>query len=237
MGSSLGSSGLAVVSTLTLAASAILLIVADDRLRKISGYDSNSNLQSAHSDLITAQIFAWIATVFSLILTLGYVLHHNEFLDSEWLHLALWILAILALVGMFVFAGLALNKYNNVSDDMGAQSWTWAAIIVSGVGAAILILMGSWRLYHKSAYEYGDTSAQQINKMATARLAVPQPQPTVTTSRTTYSGYGAASVAAAAADDGLPPAPPRSAAEVPSRSNQLPPSGPNMSGGAFTQGF
>ena len=78
MGSSLGSSGLAAFSTLIIAASAIILIYADSKVRQIPGYGTNETVTSAHNYLVAAQIAAWAATFFSLVLTLGYVFKHNK---------------------------------------------------------------------------------------------------------------------------------------------------------------
>ena len=136
---------------------AILIIVADDRLRNITGYSTNSDLNTAHDKLIWAQVLAWIAAGLGLILLIGYLLLDAAWLQTEWLHLILWIGVFGALIASGVFLAIALGDINraNVSDEKGSAGYIWGALISGGVALLILLISGGWRIAHRQTYEQG----------------------------------------------------------------------------------
>ena len=151
MGSALSTSGLVAFATALLIIMAILILVADDRVKSITGYSANYNLTAAHSKLVWAQVLAWIAAGLGLLLVIGYVALH--FLEtSEWLHLILWILLFAALVASGIFLAIALNDINrgNVNDDKGSTGYIWGALISGGAALLILLISGGWRVAHNS---------------------------------------------------------------------------------------
>lgn len=150
MGNAIGVSGLVGFATILLVVMAILIIVADDKVRNITGYSANNDLKAAHDKLIWAQVLAWIAAGLGLLLVIGYVALH--FLQTnEWLHLILWILLFAALIASGVFLAIALNDVNraSVSDNKGADGYIWGALITGGVALLVLLISGGWRVAHK----------------------------------------------------------------------------------------
>jgi len=172
MGSALGSSGLAILATIAIIGAGILTIMADNKVKGIPGYDGNDNLNLAHKDLGYAQIFIWVSAVFSFILTLGYIFVHTEWLQSEWLHLIIFILAAGTLVIGISYLGIALNRINNVEGDNGGNEFIWAAIITAGIGLLVLLVKGIWRLTHKRVVEPKEKEISQTEALAQRHTVV-----------------------------------------------------------------
>ncbi len=158
MGHSIGTSGMVAFSTILLVIAAILIIVAIDRLQKIPGYSTNTNLKNARNKLMIAQILTWIAAGVALILTLGYLAHHGGWLQTEWIHLILWLAVFGLVIAAGIYIGIAisdLDKANisNISNNQSANSYVWGALIVLVISFIVLIVSGGWRAYHKHTYE------------------------------------------------------------------------------------
>ena len=149
MGSALGTTGLSVVAALSFVVAAILSIIGADRLKKINGYNSNSDLKGANSNLTWGSVAGWIAAVAALILMLGYLLVHVEILQNETVHLIGWMAAFAAAIIAIVFIGLALRKIDEtVGSDQEVQGYLIWAMILTGLGLGILVMMGLWRIMH-----------------------------------------------------------------------------------------
>jgi uncharacterized membrane protein len=148
MGSALGTTGLSVLATLAFIAAAILSIVASDRLRSLTGYNSNDTFKAANNNLTLAMILAWVAAGVSLILFLGYVLHSLEVLQTEWLHSVLIVLGIVSGFLALIFLGVAMRKVDNTPNDNGMQNYILWAMIMAGIGVVVLVFMGLWRITH-----------------------------------------------------------------------------------------
>lgn len=152
MGLPIGVAGIVFISLILLVAMAILIIIAGDRVKNITGYSTNTNLKTANDRLYWAQVFAWIAAATCLLLVLGYVaLHFIEF--TEWIHLILWILLFAALIASGVFLAIALSDINNanVSNNNGSTSYAWGALIVGVAAFIVLLVSGGWRAVQKSS--------------------------------------------------------------------------------------
>lgn len=154
MGLPLGTSGIVFIALILLVVMAILIIIAGDRVRNITGYSANTNLTSANNRLYWAQVFAWIAAAVCLLLVLGYVaLHFIEF--TEWIHLILWILLFAALIASGVFLAIALNDIKNANlnsnNNNGSTGYAWGALIVGVAAFIVLLVSGGWRAVQKSA--------------------------------------------------------------------------------------
>ena len=151
MGHSISTAAVVGFATVLLIIMAILILVADDRTKNITGYSGNNDLKAAHDKLIWAQVLAWIAAGLAFLLLLGYLALH--FLEtSEWIHLILWILLFAVLIVSLIFLGMALSDIDKakVSDDKGAAGYGWGAIILGGISFIILLVSGGWRIAHKS---------------------------------------------------------------------------------------
>ena len=152
MGSALSTSGLVAFSTVLLVVMAILIVIVINRLNSITGNTTNTNLSSAHTKLVWAQVLAWIAAGLGLLLFLGYVTLH--FLEtSEWLHLILWVLLFSALIASIILLTMVLSDIDgaNVSDNKGTTGYIWGAVIVGIVAFVILLISGGWRIAHKQS--------------------------------------------------------------------------------------
>ncbi len=148
MGSALGTTGLSVLATLAFVAAAILSIIADDRLRNIDGFDNNDNLQAAHSNLVVGIILGWVAAGLVFILVLGYLLTSFKLLQNEWLHFIVWALGVAAAIIAIIYLGFAMRKIDNTPNDDGTQGFLLWAMILTGVGLVLLVILGMWRLTH-----------------------------------------------------------------------------------------
>ena len=151
MGFALSTSALVGLATILLVVMAILILIAGDRVRNITGYNSNSNLKTVNDRLYWAQVFAWIAAAVGLILVLGYIaLHFIEF--TEWIHLILWILLFASLIASGVFLAIALNDLKNANppNNNGTSSYAWGALIVGIVAMIVLLVSGGWRAVQKT---------------------------------------------------------------------------------------
>ena len=173
MGTHLSTSALVAVATVLLIVMAVLVLVADDRLKSITGYNANSKLTSVHDKLVWAQVLAWIAAGLALLLALGYVVLH--FLEtSEWLHLILWILTFASLIGSGILLAIVLSDVDNakVSDNKGITSYIWGALIVGAIALLVLLISGGWRVAHK---QYENTPEDQYYMAAGLDTAPPGP--------------------------------------------------------------
>jgi hypothetical protein len=193
MGSALGTTGLSVLATLAFVAAAILVIVADDKLRNITGYDGNSTLEAAHSNLVVAIILAWVAAAAAFILVLGYILTTSKILNNEWLHAILVILAVAAGIISIIYMGIAMRKINDFpGDDNSAKGFLLWSMIISGVGVIISVVLAMWRLTHhgtvpeKKPTDDMDTDSGMYrdngmyNGTQAALVSTPAPEPTYT---------------------------------------------------------
>ncbi len=153
MGFSLATSAWVAIATVVLIVMAILIIVAGDRVRNISGFDSNDNLKSANNRLVTAQILAWIAVGLGLLLTIGYLFLHGGFINTEWIHLILWILLFAAIIVSGIFLAIAISDIDNanVSDNKGSVGYIWGALGAGAGALVLLIISGGWRIVHKQS--------------------------------------------------------------------------------------
>lgn len=155
MGNALGVSGMVGFATILLVVMAILIVIADDRLKQITGYSTNNDLKTAHDKLVWAQVFGWIAAGLGLLLVLGYVVLH--FLEtSEWLHLILWILLFAALITTGVLLAIALYDIDQakVNDDKDTNGYIWGALITGGVALLVLLISGGWRVVYINSTPY-----------------------------------------------------------------------------------
>lgn len=153
MGSALGTSGLAFVAAIIIAVVAILLIFIDSDVRSIPGYENNDSLKIAHTDLIYAQIFAWIATAFTLLLALGYLLTNAEWLQNEWVHLIAILVATGTMIASIIYMAFAVKRVHPADNDQGSEGLLWTSMIMTTIAIIIIVVMAIWRLYHKSAYK------------------------------------------------------------------------------------
>ena len=164
MGSALSAASLVGISTVALVVMAIFIIIAQDRLRNISGFNTDQDLQQAHDKLVIAQILAWIAAALALILVFGYFVIHAGWTKNEWLHLILWLGIFGTLIASGILLSIALGDISRstAANNAGADGWTWAALGV-GIGAFVLLLIsGGWRIYHKSVEEPSDEEGGQL---------------------------------------------------------------------------
>lgn len=159
MGNALGVTGLSVLSTIAFVVAAILSIVADNKLKGLPSYNANSTFQAAHNNLTVAIIFGWVAAGITFILMLGYLLTSLQVLQTEWLHLVLWILAVASSVIAFIYLGLAMRKVDNTPNDNGTQSYILWSMILTGIGLVILVFMGLWRMTHHATKAREDKTA------------------------------------------------------------------------------
>ena len=155
MGSPIGTSTLVGISTAGLIVMAILIIIADDRLRGIIGFNTNDKLKNAHNQLITAQILAWIAAGLGVLLLIGYLFLHGGFLQNEWIHLILWVLLFVGLIISGVFLIIAITEIDNanINNDNTSKGYIWGALIAGIAALVVLIISGGWRIVHKTYYE------------------------------------------------------------------------------------
>ncbi len=185
MGNALSTSAWMILTTVLLVVMAILIIVVIDRTKNITGFSTNSNLTSAHTRLVWAQVFAWIAAGLALLLVIGYIALHF-LVTSEWIHLILWILLFAALIASMVLLAIALRDIDNsgVSNTNGATGYIWGALIVGGATLIVLLISGGWRVAQKSTE---DAMPDQYYVPADAGVPMgaaelpPQPQVQVTT--------------------------------------------------------
>ncbi len=161
MGSVLGTAGLSIVATLAFVVAAILIMVADSRLKSISGYNNNDDLKKGHSDLITGYILAWIAAGISFILMLGYLFKSFHKWLPEWLHMILLVLALVLAIIALVYMGLGMRKIDNTPNDNGTQGYVLWGMILTGVGLVILILLAMWRITHWGSDNEKDMTDKQ----------------------------------------------------------------------------
>lgn len=148
MGSAIGTTGLSVLATAAFIVAAILSIIASDRLRSIAGYNTNDTFKAANNDLTIAMVLAWIAAGISFLMMIGYIFTSFELLQNETLHFILWILALAAAIISFIYLGFASRKVDNTENDNGVQGYLLWAMIILGLGLAILLLTGLWRITH-----------------------------------------------------------------------------------------
>jgi len=148
MGSLIGTTGLSVLATVAFVIGTILAMVADSRLRGLTGYNTNTTFQSAHNYIVIGVILGWVAAGIAFILLLGYLVNALAFLESEWVHMILWILAMAAAIISIIYLGLAMRKIDNTPNDNNTQGYLLWAMIVMGIGLVILTFLGVWRITH-----------------------------------------------------------------------------------------
>lgn len=158
MGNALNTSGMVGFATAILVVMAILIIFAQNKLSNVTGYNTNSKLKSAYDKLLWAQVLAWISAGLAFILLLGYLLTHAEWLRTESIHLALWILVFAALIASGVLLAIALSDIDNekLSNNNSSTSYIWGALIAGGVALLVLLISGGWRIAHKQTHETGE---------------------------------------------------------------------------------
>lgn len=149
MGSALGTTGLTIFATLLIVVAAILIILADSKVKEITGYPEVDNINLAHKDLIYGQIFAWIAAALTFVLAIAYGLS-IKFLLSPWPYLIIVLLIIGTLTASIIYVAMALNRINNLQDDKGASGYIYGIIILSGAALLILVISLIWGWTHTS---------------------------------------------------------------------------------------
>ena len=160
MGSAIGTSGLVGFSMVLLIIMAILIIIATDRVKNITGYSKSDDLKSSTDKLVWAQVLAWIAAGLALLLVLGYVTLH--FINiNEWVHLILWILIFTAIIISIVIIAMALSDIDNsnINDDNSSTGYLWGALILGAVAFMVLLISGGWRIASK---QYENEPEQQM---------------------------------------------------------------------------
>ena len=166
MGHAIGTSGLVGIATVALVVMAILIIVADDRLRNVSTFDTNNDLKAAHNSLVSAQILTWISAGLALLLVFGYFILHWKLLEGEWVHLILWLGIFGTLIAAIILLSIALGDIDrsNVTDDNDAGGFTWAALGI-GIGAFVFLLIsGGWRIGYKMTTQKPKTGTKYYTK-------------------------------------------------------------------------
>lgn len=148
MGSVLGTAGLSVVATAAFVVAAILTMIADSRLRGIDSYDTDEDLQDAHSDLLIGYILAWVAAGITFFLMLGYIFKSFASWLPEWIHMILLVLAIIAAIIALIFMGLGMRKIDNTPNDDSTHGYLLWSMILTGVGLVFLVILGMWRITH-----------------------------------------------------------------------------------------
>lgn len=175
MGSAIGTSGLVGFSMVLLIIMAILIIIATDRVKNITGYSASDDLKASTDKLVWGQVLAWIAAGLALLLVLGYVTLH--FINiNEWVHLILWILIFTAIIISIVILAMALSDIDNanVNDDNSSTGYLWGALILGAVAFMVLLISGGWRIASK---QYENKPEQQMYMTADATMTAPYGQP------------------------------------------------------------
>jgi hypothetical protein len=147
MGTALSTAGLVTIGTVLLIIMAVLIWLADDRLRNATNFASDQNFQWAIQKIVPAQILAWISAGLGLLLVIGYFILHSGLIDNEWVHLILWIGIFGTLIASGILVAIALGDIDrSTSDDNGASGYLWGAVGVGIAAFVILLISGGWRI-------------------------------------------------------------------------------------------
>jgi uncharacterized membrane protein len=164
MGSPVGTIGLSLLATGAFVAAAILSIIAADRLKSITGYNTNETFKAANTNLAVAITTGIIAAVLAAILLIGYIAHSVNILQTEWLHLILFVLGIASAIVSFIYLGMAMRKVDNTKNDNGTQTYLLWSMILTGGGLVLLVFMGMWRItHHATKTDTSKTDNTQYN--------------------------------------------------------------------------
>lgn len=143
-----GTTGLSIITLAAFVVAAILAILADNKIKGIPTYNSDTNLQNAHNNLTVAIILAFVAVGLALILMLRYIAHAFKFLDNSAWYTILWILTMAAALISIIYMGLALRKINSITNDNNAYGYLLWALIIGAIGIVVLAFSELWVVTH-----------------------------------------------------------------------------------------
>lgn len=178
MGSPVGTIGLSLLATGAFVAAVILSIIAADRLKSITGYNTNETFKAANTNLAVAITTGIIAAVLAAILLLGYIAHSVNILQTEWLHLILFVLGIASAIVSFIYLGMAMRKVDNTKNDNGTQTYLLWSMILTGGGLVLLVFMGMWRITHHATKTDTSKTGVKQDAFALTTESTDQPAPT-----------------------------------------------------------
>lgn len=142
------------IAAIVLVIIAILMHLARDSIKGISGYSNNANLQDIEGRLNTAIVLAWVAAGIAVLLALGYLVTGlGSFENSnEWIHLILWLLLFGTLIASLIMLGMVISDLDNLNLSSDAEansalSYMWWAMGLGIAAALFLFFSGAWRVY------------------------------------------------------------------------------------------
>lgn len=156
-------SGSLFITTLFLLLQGILLVTAHNKVEEIDGFAGNDELETIRNRLRWAYILTFIVAGLALVLMVAYTGHEKWWTPSEWVHTALFVIAVLLLAIAVILAFTSLTRLNvpEFTDVNNADSYIWASLLLGLFTFIGLLATGTGRAGYNSMRA---SAADRINQ-------------------------------------------------------------------------
>jgi len=140
------------------------------RVRGISGYDQNEDLQQAHKWATIGGVVAIVAGALLLIGTIILMVWSLGSLTGNYFFYGLMFLSLAGVIVAGVMAAISANyiKKSGVTDNIGSYTTSLIAAILAFVGGAIIIVIVLVRIFYKpkeaGTGSYSSSSTNDIDR-------------------------------------------------------------------------